>query len=321
MDTTPEQAVMRTAADQHMMITRQQAYDAGLSRWQIAQRVASGRWRQVRRDVFRVDGRNPTSHEAAVLAVVLSIPGAVACGRTALDLLGVSTLGRPNRIEVSVPNGCRRRETGVRLVQRRLVLTAGDRTTVRGIACTTAERAIIDLARELTFPQALEVLEAALSSGAADRRQFVRRARACSIGRAGVRALLEIAADEGRARFRSWLEMEAARIWSEAGLPAPAWNTVLRDRRGRIGVVDAVFPGGVVVVELDGLKWHSTPAQRRRDAERDRRLVLSGRVVLRFGWKDVVVHPELVVQQVREALSLQGAPLRPHARDADQAVS
>jgi hypothetical protein len=313
-DLTPDERVLRVAADQRMLVSRRQVRDAGLSARQIKRRVTTGGWLRVHRDVFAVDGRAPRTWRARVMAAVLVVPDGVASHRTALYLHGVRCLRKTGVIEVSAPRGCATALEGVRVRSRRH-LPAGDRTVVDGIPCTTAERAIVDVAGELEHRTRLAVLEEALYSTSADRRRFVRRARACSRGRPGVRALAEVADDRGAARFRSWLEAEASQRWQEAGLPEPRWNVDVHDRAGRIGEIDAVFPGGVVVVELDGMKFHSSPAQRREDKGRDRRLALSGRVVLRFDWKDVVERPRLVIDQIREALEVTAGrpaiPLQP----------
>lgn len=310
MAISAEQQVLQQATGQHMLIARSQAYAAGMSAWQVAHRIRVGHWKEVRPNVFAVDGRNPSTWEAVVMAVVLAVPGAVASHQTALWLHGVTTLGRPETIEVSAPMGAHRRYEGVRVRQHR-DLPAAHRTKRRGIPVTTAERMIVDLAPELELSARLEVLEDAISCRAADRRAFVRLADSCSSGRAGVRLLVDAAGADGAERFRSWLESEASCIWSAAGLPEPRWNTVLRDGRGRIGEIDAVFPGDIVTVELDGMKFHSSPAQRRKDNERDRRLLLSGRIPLRFGWKDVVSKPDAMLSEIREALALKGPGAKP----------
>lgn len=310
-DLTPDERVLRLAADQRMLVSRRQARNAGLSARQIKRRVTTGRWLRVHPEVFAVDGRAPRTWHARVMAAVLVVPDGVASHRTALYLHGVRCLRKTGVIEVSAPRGCATALAGIRVRSRRH-LPAEDRAVVDGIPCTTAERALIDVAGELEHRTRLAVLEEALYSRSADRRRFVRRARACSRGRPGVRTLAETADDRGAARFRSWLEAEASQRWQEAGLVEPSWNVDVYDRAGRIGEVDAVFPGGVVVVELDGLRFHSSPAQRRQDKARDRRLVLSGRVVLRFDWKDVVERPQLVIDQIGEALEVTaGRPAMP----------
>lgn len=305
----PNLAVLQLAAGQRLLISRRQCYAAGLNERQIRYRLQRKHWKQVHPHVFAVDCREPTDWEARVLAAVLSVPGAVASHRTALWLHGVRTLGRPEQIELSAPNGCREQREGVLIHQHR-DLPPADTTVAAGIPVTTCARGIIDLAGTVGPVERLEMMDEAIYAEATTRSQLLHRARACRSGRAGVSQLIRALDRHGARRFRSWLEAEAARQWRAAGLPEPSWNVVVRDTRGRIGEVDALFPGGVVVVELDGLRFHSSQAQRRRDRARDRRLVLSGRVVLRFDWEDIVRRPHAVVDEIREALVAHPGPWR-----------
>lgn len=303
MSASPDQAALRTASNQHLLLSRGQALDAGLSAKQIRHRLTTGRWSEVHSRVYAIDGRAPTAWEARVMAVVLSIPGALAAGRTALRLHGVYGYDGVEEIEVSAALGARTTIPGVRIRQRRTRQREG--ATARHVPVTTLPWTVIDLAGELETAARLRLLEDAIDAGMS-RRAFFVLASQCSLGRAGVRFLAELAKDSGRDRFRSWLEGEAARILAAAGLPQPRFNVVLRDARGRIGEIDIVFPGGVVTCEVDGLRFHMTARQRRRDKEKDRRLALSGRIPLRFDWTDVVLRPQKVVDEVREALLVAG---------------
>lgn len=62
-----------------------------------------------------------------------------------------------------------------------------------------------------------------------------------------------------------------------------------------IGRVDLVVQG-VVVVEADGDQFHSDPAARRRDRQRDAKLAAIGRPVLRFGYDQLVGRPDEVAR-------------------------
>jgi very-short-patch-repair endonuclease len=58
-----------------------------------------------------------------------------------------------------------------------------------------------------------------------------------------------------------------------------------------------------LVVELDGLDAHSTPAQLAADAERQRWLEAQGLAVIRFGWDDVHAAEERTMAVVRTWLA------------------
>jgi hypothetical protein len=76
-------------------------------------------------------------------------------------------------------------------------------------------------------------------------------------------------------------------------------------------VCDAVWLVGavLVVVELEGLRFHTTPSQRRRDAERFHRLLEAGCTVRRFTRHEVVADPGAVARSVARALVAAGAAI------------
>lgn len=301
MATSPEQQIQSRAAAQHRLISRRQAYEAGLSPRQVRYRVRTGAWQEVRPDVFQVDGRDAEGWHAVVMGAVLAVPGAVASHRTALWLADVARLGRPEEIDISAPNGRTAVLEGVVVHQHRR-LDACDTRILAGIPTTTCERTIIDLAAGLCLSDRLDLVDAAICDGKARRKVLHRRAGELRRGRAGLAAVIAATAPDAAKNFRSWLEAEADRRWAARGLPPPRWNVPLRDERGRIGIVDAVFADGLVVVELDGLRFHRTPAQRRADNERDRRLALSGRIALRYTYLDIMERPDEVVAEISAAI-------------------
>ena len=67
-------------------------------------------------------------------------------------------------------------------------------------------------------------------------------------------------------------------------------------------IVDFFAPGAKLVVEVDG-RYHNTPARRRADAHRDRRLSKAGLRVLRLTAELVLNQPELAREFVLRALT------------------
>ncbi len=66
--------------------------------------------------------------------------------------------------------------------------------------------------------------------------------------------------------------------------------------------VDFWFPGKPVVVEVLGYRYHRTPSQLARDAERLNALVMSGKQPLQFTYDHVTLEPDWVAGQVADAL-------------------
>jgi very-short-patch-repair endonuclease len=68
--------------------------------------------------------------------------------------------------------------------------------------------------------------------------------------------------------------------------------------------VDALYEDTPVIIEWEGLRFHSTPSQRRKDAARFTRLVTARYMPLRFSWLDVTENFDEVERQIRKALRL-----------------
>lgn len=104
---------------------------------------------------------------------------------------------------------------------------------------------------------------------------------------------------ESRDRPWSELEREAHRRLRAAGVKG--WKTNIRIQcRGDSAVVDIVFPGAKLVVEMDGYEFHSGKKAFDNDRRRQNLLVLSGWTVLRFTWATI----DDLIPQVRAALGL-----------------
>ena len=66
--------------------------------------------------------------------------------------------------------------------------------------------------------------------------------------------------------------------------------------------VDFLFRAKGLVVETDGLRYHRTPTQQKRDRVRDQALTAAGLCVLRFT-HDQIAHEEAYVAGVLRGLS------------------
>jgi very-short-patch-repair endonuclease len=67
--------------------------------------------------------------------------------------------------------------------------------------------------------------------------------------------------------------------------------------------VDFLFERHRVVVEVTGRVGHSSPADRRRDAQRRNELIDLGHAVFEYTWADVTERPEHVVATLRSRLA------------------
>jgi hypothetical protein len=124
-------------------------------------------------------------------------------------------------------------------------------TTVAGIACTTLERTVLDLAATEPFEEAIVALDWALGGAVTqDRLREVLDEWDPARGRRRVEAALAFADGASGSPGES---LSRVRI-REAGLPTPVLQEAFFDDAGLIGFVDFWWPDFDLIGEFDGLK-------------------------------------------------------------------
>ena len=223
-------------------------------------------------------------------------PESVFAGATAAWLLGLD-MSPIDPIEIVVPVG-----SGVRsragLSVRYSEISRNDTSTVRGLRATTLRRTLIDLCLRLPAVEALVAIDMAVAASLTDPAGLVRYAEATK-GRAGARRLRSLAALAAPAE--SPMETRLRWLLIQAGLPHPEVQTDLRDSSEQfVGRADLYYPPARLILEYDGGN------HRERLVEDDRRqnlLINAGFRLLRFTAADIHRQPDVVVAQVRAALT------------------
>jgi hypothetical protein len=215
--------------------------------------------------------------------------------------MGLERLGTHSQIEVTVLGPSRTVVTGT-VIHRTVALEPVDVTRVTGIPCTTGARTLVDLAARLDPTMLTALTDDAICAKVTARTQVYRSAVHLLPGRPRAQRLIDLTEPGADGTFRSWLERHAGSVFRKAGLPEPEWNVAVHDGDGLIGVVDVLWRPKVIV-ELEGIRFHSMPSQLGHDRYKLRRLVLAGRIVLPFSWHDLVKRPQAVVEQIRRALA------------------
>lgn len=233
------------------------------------------------------------------LADLLALTRGVAGGPTAAVLHGLD-VDQPVVAHILVPrSGNRPRPEGCRL--HRVDLRADEVMVRDGLALTTPVRTLLDCARWLPVGPAVATADSALRRRVVTRPQLECAAAALPRSRPASAARRVAALADGRSE--SVLESLARVLLDEAGLPPPLPQFRVRDQWGvELARVNFAWPEARVVLEVDGFAYHSSRRDVRRDRSRANDLVLLGWRVLRFGWEEVVGHPERVVLAVRAAL-------------------
>ena len=71
------------------------------------------------------------------------------------------------------------------------------------------------------------------------------------------------------------------------------------------GRVDLAYVPQEILIEADSLRFHGTPEAFQADRTRDNLAQLSGWIFLRYTWDDITRRPDMIVDQIRGALSIR----------------
>ena len=286
------------------LITLEQASKAGLTVRQCNRLVATGRWEQVARGLYRVAGV-AESWEHRVWAACLATRG-WASHRTAGWLHGLDGLGRapPRELEVVVEYRSNRRSPDAR-VRRSRTLSPSHLSKAAGIPRTNLPRTLIDLA-EVLDAKSLELAFDSALRRVADLRPWLRRLLGAmpANGHRGIASLAVLLDDTERA-VDSALEVKLRRLLKTARLPAPLTGLDVVEDGVHVANVDFAWPHNKPRVALmaHGNRYHANTWRWRRDLEQATQLTALGWRVLQCSMDDLTQRPAKLVLSVRRALA------------------
>lgn len=172
---------------------------------------------------------------------------------------------------------------------------------IDGRPATTAAWTAVEVARLLSRPRTLATLDAALRSGACDRRQMW-DAVSRQHGRRGIVHVRELV-PHADARAESPMESEARLVMLDGNLPMPELQWEIIDRFGRLWRLDFAWPLSKLAVEYDGFDWHSDPESLTRDRQKRAALQELGWTVLSIVSDDVRRRPDELVRRLESVLA------------------
>lgn len=308
------------------LVTSAELVAAGVSRPGLSRAKKEGAVVRVRRGVYAVQDLPPlprhlvtetgvaAAYVAHVRAVLLGLGANAAAGtRTAAALYGWGLLVEPRLVEVVLTHGWDLRTKGVRARQRRNAARSRVRVlpgTVR-LRMTTPVQTVVDCAVELSLVEAVVVCDSALRARAVTVEELHRATASLRGVRAArqLRRVLDLCDPLSGSVLESVLRVRLVL----AGIDGFTTQVVL-ERVPRVLRVDFCFLDSRLVVETDGVRWHTDVA---RDQARDNRLAILGWRVLRVTWAQVLHEPEQVLADVRAALAATPAlHLSPQVRGA-----
>ena len=276
------------AAGQFGAVSRRQAFDAGLTRNQVAQRLTSGRWRCAVPGVYIVAGVPGSWEQDAMVALLASPAGSVlshVTGAAVYDLCDPSPIPH-----LTVPGRASGRFRHAVVHRTRQGMDPRDVQRVGPFTSTTPARTIVDCAAVVGYKTLCEMLDRALCRGLASA-EAVRTAagRASTAkgrkGQANLEQSLEVWVQGPRPH--SVREMETVRLVTSWGLPMPERQMVIRDEWGRfLAQVDLGWRQERIALEYDGAEFH-TPRTAAADARRQGRIEAQGYRVVRVRKEDM----------------------------------
>lgn len=273
-------AIGQVASGQYGLISMAQALSLGVSPDAVRRRVAAGLLIRMAPGVFRLAGA-PRSWQqrAAAGAMWIAGDGAVG-GQAAAALHRLDGFGPPVAIEVVTPRNVRSNRPLLK-VRRTPFWLDEDRVTVSGIAVTSVERTLIDVAG-MGSEERLEIaLEDALRRRLTIPEKVLRRLEGLPLNQPGRGRLARLVQERGATRpAESPLEVKVLRLLREEGYPRPLRQKVLDDDGRFVGRVDLVWPERRLILEVDSFRFHSGRISWDRDRERRNALTALAWIVM-----------------------------------------
>ncbi|AKU19247.1 hypothetical protein VV02_23630 [Luteipulveratus mongoliensis] len=286
---------LELAADQCGVITRAQLGAAGITRHDVRNAVAAGRWHLLGRETVLVDGSVPISGDAQLWWAVLESGSSAALdGVTALIAAGMTGF-TPVGLHISVPRGAPRRPLdGTITHQPRDIgpIIGG------GIPRVQPETASIRAAQwAVSDRQAALILCMAVQQRLVATKRLLKRWE--NVQRAVRRALIDQVIRDLVDGAHSLGELDFAAACRARGLPEPTRQAVRTGPDGRV-YLDVAWEDIGLVVEIDG-SHHALVEHSLGDAFRQNEVVLNGETVLRIPLVAMRVRMEEFMDQVERA--------------------
>ena len=289
-------ALVAWVADQQLgLITTPQLHVAGVRRGSVEWRLATGTLHRRHRGVYLV-GHGILVPGAVELAAVLACGASTLVSHRSAAALWALASAPAAAAEVTVVARGSRSRAGVR-VHRVAELEMPDRGQKNGIPVTAPARTLIDFAATASRQEAERAIAEAFALRLADTAQLIAAADRSPVrsGVAQVRAILS--QPGGPSRTRSGGERAMLSLIRAARLPTPRTNYLVAGYSA-----DFCWPDQRLIVEVDGVPFHSTRSAVERDHRRDLVHREAGYEVIRFTARQLEEAPVYVATVIARAL-------------------
>lgn len=304
-------ALAKLLAEQHTVLTREQAQACGMTDHMLRHRLRpGGPWRVLLPGVYLALAGLPTAAQREMAALLYAGPASMITGPAALFSHGVR-IAHTEFVDVLVPASTQRRDLAfVRM--HRSARVPGLMHVRDGIRYVPVARAVADSARAM---QAIGDVRAVVADA-------VQRGRCPLVFIAGEArdgptrgsALLRQAVAEVADGIRSGTESDLRGLIKHAGLPMPMFNPSLFAGGRFIARPDCWWRDAGVAGEADSREWHLSPRDWERTLARHALMSAHGIIVLHFTPQQIRTQAAAVAANLRAALEAgRGRPPLPIA--------
>ncbi|MCP3911986.1 MAG: type IV toxin-antitoxin system AbiEi family antitoxin domain-containing protein [Actinomycetia bacterium] len=290
---------------QHLVATRAQALESGMSARQVAYRVAREEWRVLRRGAYQPSWA-PRSWKSELMAVVL-LTGGQSSHRSGIRLYGLDGARASWGPEVSLEHPLQKPMTGA-IVHGSKQMDLFPPTRVDGIPVTPVARTLLDAAAVVPelLPRLIDdALRRRLTAIPVLWGTLIRHAARGRNGTVNFRAELERRRNEEAVPLSMWSRW-VAKLLTDGGLPRPVFEHRIQRGADFMAQVDLAFPAWRVAVELDSVSFHTRLENFHRDPVRRNRIRNAGWHLIEVTWPLYSERPLELVATVAEALTQQG---------------
>jgi len=284
------------AERQARVVSRAQLTDLGWTAHQIAHEIEFGRWRLAAPNVVALQNAPLVEEQRLWLGVLHAGDGAALTHLTACRYEGLQWYA-PDTVEVISPKGHLVAPLPgfffhqTRRPYQRWVRTNGSGMPVLGLE----HAALLAAERDDHQRRAVGLLAASVQQRLTTADRLLVSTRDIRKLRHGRLFRLSLGDIAGGAQ--SFAEIDVGRICREAGLVEPERQRIRKDGQGRRRYLDCEWDlpdGRVIVLEIDG-SFHMKTEHWWRDMRRERRVVITGRTVLRCASIEVRLEPHEIV--------------------------
>ncbi len=282
------------------VVSRGQLLTLGMTDHAMQYRVRrGGPWQVLLPGVYLAVSGTPSLRQKEMAALLYAGPGSLITGPMALLHHSIRSVSVLDTIDVLVPAGRQRLDTGFARLHRTTRMPT--RISSSGpVRLALVPRAVADTARKLTSLRDVRAVVAdAVQLGRCTISQLAEELRNGPVkGSATFRSVLAEVADG----IRSTAEGDLRDLIRTARLPMPLFNPSLYLGDTFLAKPDAWWPDAGVAAEVDSREWHLSPEYWDRTRRRHTQMAVAGIHPLHFSPHDIRTDPATVIKSITDAL-------------------